>query len=140
MPRNKWPKGISGNPKGRTPILLPALQKEIDANKNAIKQLILTYFSLTKEQFEERQRQPNMPMAEAILGHIMEKAYLNGDFIPFKALLEIPLGKLPEDKADFDVSPEEKELIIEYRKRLNERESKDSPKAIEGSDSTKDSK
>jgi len=103
---------------GRPPILLPELQKEINANKNAVKQLILVYLNLNEAQLAVRQSAPNMPMVEKWLGNIIEKGVLHGDAITFKALLEIPLGKLPEEKSDFDVSPEERELIIEYRRRL----------------------
>lgn len=120
---------------GRPPTILPELQREIDANKNAVKKLILMYLNLSESQITERQRTAmEMPMIERWLGNIIEKGANNGDIIPFKMLLEIPLGKLPEEPKEFECSPEEKILVLEYRRRVVEQ---DERKALP--DSKKDS-
>lgn len=134
MAKHLWKKGQSGNPKGRQPIMLPELRQEIDANKNAVKKLILMYLNMSVAQISERQRTPNIPVVETIIAQVIEKSLNDGDMVKFKMLLEIPLGKLPEEAADFETTPEERAIIVEYRRRI---EKTDEPRTIE--DSAKDS-
>lgn len=113
-------KGVSGNPKGRPPVLLPEVQREIDRNKNAVKTLILSYLNLTVSQIEERQRSREIPSVEAWLQSVIERGINDGDMLKFKMLLEIVFGKLPEEKVAFDLTSEEKSIILTYRKRVEE--------------------
>lgn len=124
----RWLKGHVTNPKGRPPILLPALQKEIDENKGKLKELILRYCGLTEEQITQRVAQPDVPIIETIIGRILQEAAVNGDVDRARKLLEIPFGKLPEERPEFETTHEEKELILEYRRRLE-------AKKIDGPDS-----
>ena len=100
----KFKKGHAGGP-GRPPVLLPEVQKAIDANRNAVKVLIL--------QKVEKQ-------AADWIDRIIEQGVGEGDVVRFKMLLEIALGKLVDDPPDFPVSDEEKLLVLEYRRRKKE--------------------
>lgn len=107
--KGQFQKGHSGGP-GRPPVLLPEVQKAIDANRNAVKVLILSKVE---------------PMAEAWIDRIIEQGIGEGDVAKFKMLLEIALGKLIEDAPEFPVSDEEKALILEYRRRKKEQLERD---------------
>lgn len=113
-----WKKGVSPNPKGRPPIILPALQQEIDQNRNALKQLIIRYLALTDEQIAQKLSEPQTTAIETMLARCIQETSIQGDVDRFRKLLEIVFGKLPEEKHEFDVSAEEKELVMEYRRRL----------------------
>lgn len=119
-PTKSWVKGQSGNPKGRPPILLPELQRDIDENRGKVKELILRYLGMTEEQIGERQRKPDIPFIEKILGQCLEKTANDGDVIKFRALLEIVFGKIPEDRDPFQITPDEQMLVVAYRKRLED--------------------
>jgi hypothetical protein len=105
--------------KGRPPILLPEVQSLIDENRNAVKVSILSLLSLSKEEFENKSRNATS-MMEQTLCLCIERIATDGDVIKLRALLEVALGKLPEDRHEFEMSSEEKALVIEYRKRLEE--------------------
>lgn len=98
-------KGHSGNPKGRPPVLLPEVQRAIDANRNAVKVLILQKVEKQAENWIER---------------IIEQGVGEGDVIRFKMLLEMAMGKMVDDAPDFPISDEEKVLVLEYRRRKKE--------------------
>lgn len=115
-----WKKGVGGNPKGRPPILDPELRKEIDTNRNGLKRLILLYFNLTDGQFQIRQRDSSIPMIEKTLGQIIERMTIDGDMVKFKMLLEIVLGRLPEEQEPFHLETEEKAMVLNYRKKLED--------------------
>lgn len=108
-------KGKSGNPNGRPPVLLPEVQRAIDANRNAVKVLIL-------EKVESK--------AAEWIDRIIQQGVGEGDVIRFKTLLEIALGKLVDEPPEFPVSDEEKLLVLEYRRRKKEQ----SERVIAGSD------
>lgn len=116
-----WKKGKSGNPKGRKPILLPALQQEIDQNRGSFKQLVLLYFGLTEDQITERQRDRSIPFLERMLGQCFERTAVNGDVDAFKKLLEFIFGRMPEEPKDFTVTEDEKVLVLAYRRRMEGR-------------------
>jgi hypothetical protein len=99
--------GQSGNPKGRPPgkLLLPEVQKAIDANRNAVKVLIL------------EKLQPNVG---EWIDSIIAEGTGAGDIVRFKLLLELAMGKMVDDPPEFPVSEEEKLLVLEYRKLKEE--------------------
>lgn len=103
----KWLKGKSPNPNGRPPVLLPEVQKAIDANKNAIKVLILQEID---------------PHVKHWVQQIIEKGCIDGDVVKLKMLLEIALGKIVDDPPEFPVTEEEKLLIVEFRRRKKEQD------------------
>ena len=103
-------KGKSGNPKGRAPILLPEVQRAVEANRNAVKVLIL---------------QKVESQAEAWIERIIEQGVGEGDVVRFKMLLEMAMGKMIEDAPEFAVSDEEKVLVLEYRRRKKEQLERD---------------
>lgn len=98
-------KGKSGNPKGRPPVLLPEVQRAVDANRNALKVLILTKVE---------------SLAGEWINRIIEQGIGEGDVVRFKMLMEIALGRLVDDPPEFPVTDEEKILILEYRRRKKE--------------------
>lgn len=100
----RFKKGHKGGP-GRPPVLLPEVQKAIDANRNAVKVLILGKV--------EQQ-------AEIWIDRIIQQGIDEGDIVRFKMLLEIALGKLINEAPEFPVSEEEKLLVLEYRRRKKE--------------------
>lgn len=95
-------KGQSGNPKGRPPVLLPEVQRAIDANRNAVKVMILDRIQ---------------PKAVEWIERIIEQGVGEGDVVRFKTLLELALGKMVDEPPEFPVSDEEKLLVLEYRRR-----------------------
>lgn len=97
-----WKKGQSGNPKGRPPILLPEVQHAIDANRNALKVLILTKLEGRVEEWVQ---------------NIIDQGIGDADIIKFKMLIELALGRMVDDPPEFPVSEEEKLLILEWRRR-----------------------
>ena len=99
-------KGKSGNPNGRPPVLLPEVQKAIDANRNAMKVLILSKLEGKVGAWVER---------------IVSQGTAEGDIQRFKTLIEIALGKMVDEPPEFPISDEEKLLILEFRRRKNER-------------------
>lgn len=96
--------GSKGGP-GRPPILLPEVQKAIDANRNAIKVLVLQKLDTKVEQWIDR---------------IIEQGIGEGDVNRFKILLEIALGKIIHENPQVELSPDESVLLTEYRRRKKE--------------------
>jgi hypothetical protein len=119
-PKTRWKKGQSGNPKGMPPLLIPHLRKAIEDDKNAFKNLLRHYLSLSEENIQIRQRDPTIPFIEKILGQVLERISNDGDVFRMKALIEILFGKLPEEKEEYELSGEEKIMIDTYRKRCED--------------------
>lgn len=109
MAKKLWSKGQSGNPKGRPPVLLPEVQKVIDANRNAMKVMIL-------QKLEGK--------VEAWVEQVIDKGSEDGDVIKLKMLVEMALGKMVDDPPEFPLSEEEKLLVLEFRRRKREQELK----------------
>ena len=103
----RWKKGQSGNPKGKPPgaTLLPEVQRAVEANRNAVKVLILTKLEGRVEEWVE---------------NIITQGIGDADIVKFKMLIELALGKMAEDPPEFPVSDEEKVLLTEFRKRKKE--------------------
>jgi len=95
-------KGQRANPNGRPPIILPEVQRAVEANKNALKVVILSEIE---------------PHVRTWIQNIIEKGVLEGDVQRFKILLELALGKLPEEQPEFPVSEEEKDIVRAWRGR-----------------------
>lgn len=111
----QWKKGQSGNPSGRRPLIEPELREEITRNKNGMRKLILLYLNMTEKQCADRQCQADIPLVEKLLGSCIEKINLEGDIQKLKLLLELAVGKLPEDPQPFELSTEEQAMIMKYR-------------------------
>lgn len=119
-----WKPGQSGNPKGRKPILLPEVQAAIDQNKNAVRIAILRLYNLSEIEFQEFQVK-TLTMIERSICQCIERINTDGDVIKLKALLEIAIGKLPEDKKSDELTADEQALLDAYRKRLSEQNDKE---------------
>lgn len=102
---SKYKKGHKGGP-GRRRIISPEVQKAMEANRNAVKVLIMTELE---------------PMIEEWLIAIITKGIKEGDINTFKTLLEISMGRLIEDPPEFLVNDEEKILVLEFRRRQEKR-------------------
>lgn len=100
-----WKKGVTANPNGRPPILLPEVQRAIDANKNAFKVLVL---------------QKVEPQLNAWLDRIIEQGVGEGDVIRLKTLLEMVFGRMVHDPPNVELTPDESVLLTEYRRRKKE--------------------
>jgi hypothetical protein len=98
-------KGNKANPNGRPPVLLPEVQRAIDANRNAMKVLILSKLEGKVSEWVE---------------NIITAGIADGDIIRFKMLIEIALGKMVTESSEFEVSDEEKLLVLEFRRRKKE--------------------
>jgi hypothetical protein len=94
-------KGNKGGP-GRPPVLLPEVQRAIDANRNAVKVLILQKIG---------------PALDRWVTRMVKDGAKDGDILKFKTLLELALGKLVEDAPEFPLTEEEKLLVLEWRRR-----------------------
>lgn len=116
MANPNWKKGVSGNPTGR-PGLAPELRSSIESNKAALKALILHYFNMSEAQITFRQQTPDIPFLEKIIGQCFEKTANDGNVDALRKLLEIVFGKIPEEPKEFDLSEEERELILTFRER-----------------------
>jgi hypothetical protein len=88
--------------KGRPPVILPEVQRAVEANRNALKVLILSEIE---------------PHIKTWIQQIIEKGSLDGDVQKLRMLLEMALGKLPEDRPEFEVSEQERRLVLEWRHR-----------------------
>lgn len=117
-----WVKGKTGNPYGRPRILLPEIQRDIEKNKNVLKQMIIRYLGMTESQIQERQRDPELTFLERMLAQCMERVTNDGCVDGFRKLLEIPFGKLPEDDSFFQTTPEEQDIIMQFRTKVEELE------------------
>lgn len=122
----QWKKGQSGNPRGLAPVLDSALRQEINRNKNAVRKLILLYLNMTERQLAERQGSQEIPMVEKLLGVCIDKINLEGDIHKLKMLLELAIGKLPEDPQPFELTNDEQAMILKYRKLISD-ETKEEP-------------
>ena len=98
----RFKKGSISNPKGRPPIILPEVQRAVEANRNALKVLILAEIE---------------PKVTEWVRSIIDKGCEDGDVVKFKMLMEMALGKVIDDAPSFDVSDEEKLLVQEFRRR-----------------------
>lgn len=102
-----WVKGQSGNPSGKKPVILPEVQRAIEANKNAFKVLLM-------------QKLDEKILNDWIDGIILTGTH-EGDASKLKILLEMAVGKMVEDTPDFPLTDEEKLLVMEFRRRKNAR-------------------
>lgn len=114
----QWKKGQSGNPNGGPPAIDSALRQEINRNKNAVRKLILLYLNMTERQCAERQGSQEIPMVEKLLGACIEKINLEGDILKLKMLLELAIGKLPEDPQPFELTTDEQAMVLKYRQLI----------------------
>lgn len=104
--KGHFKKGQVANPKGRPPILLPEVQAAIEANRNALKVVILSKMDGKVEEWVE---------------NIIQQGIGDADVIKFKMLMEMALGSLVTDPPEFPVSEEEKLFILELRRRKDAR-------------------
>ena len=113
----RFKKGQTGNPNGRPPVINPEIQKTADENKALFKQLVLQYFNLSEDQIAQRQRTPGIPFIEKLLGQCFEKTANDGNVDAFRKLLELTFGRIPDEPKEFELSPDEKKLVLTYRER-----------------------
>lgn len=95
--------GKSGNPKGRTPIILPEVQRAVEANRNALKVIIM-------QKLDEK-------TINEWIDWIIKTGTHEGDVQKFKILTEMAMGKMIEDSPEFPLTEDEKLLVLEFRRR-----------------------
>lgn len=81
---------------------------------------------MTERQLAERQGSQEIPMVEKLLGVCIDKINLEGDIHKLKMLLELAIGKLPEDPQPFELTNDEQAMILKYRKLISD-ETKEEP-------------
>jgi hypothetical protein len=118
-----WKKGTSGNPRGRQSAILPEVKSLVDQNKNILKANILRLLSLSTQSFMEVHRSPPT-MMESLLCQCIERIQNDGDALKLRMLLEIALGKLPEESHQEGLREDEKAVLSEYNRRLDQRQDK----------------
>lgn len=114
----KFQKGKSGNPKGRPPILHPEVMSAVDRSKNEIKMLLIKLLNMSDEEFDEHAENRRIPKTEKLFIRCIKDIEFTGNIEAYRKLLEILLGKLPEEPQQFALSIEEKMIVLEFRKRL----------------------
>lgn len=93
--------------KGRPPILLPEVQEAIDKSKNEFRLAIISRVE---------------PHLIEWIDSIVAKGVEHGDVIKLRMLLEIVMGKIPEDHVQEDYTSQEKRVIELFRERLAQHE------------------
>ena len=96
----------SANPNGRPKVILPEVQRAIDANRNAVKVLILSELEGKVKEW---------------IQNIIVQGTGDADVVKFKLLLEMALGKMDTNPVEFELNEEEKLLVLEFRRRKAER-------------------
>jgi hypothetical protein len=113
MAGGRWEKGKSGNPLGR-PISLP-LDVQVERKKNQVNliKLIAIYVNLTGEQALQRISSPQTLQIEEMVQGMIGKAK-EGDVACFKFLIEMMVGKIP-DQAPDDITSEDIEIVARVK-------------------------
>lgn len=120
--RGRLQKGSVLNPYGGPQVLTTVLSNAIEQNKEALRLLILDYMNRPKSSLEAEARNPDLEMVKVQVISIMERIANDGDATKFKQIIEIALGKMPEDKEEFPLDAEEKLIILAYRKHKKDNE------------------
>ena len=66
---------------------------------------------------ELAQLEQGHPKLRLAIRQCIDSAIVHGDAQKLKIILELGLGKVIEEAPEFEVSPEERLMIIEYRRR-----------------------
>jgi hypothetical protein len=96
-------KGQSGNPKGRPPVILPEVRALTDEKRNAWKVLIVQKLD---------------PKLSDWLDQIIAQGMEDGDAVKLKMLMEMVVGKIPEDAPKDELSPVERKIIEVFRDKV----------------------
>lgn len=99
-----WPKGMSGNPKGRVQ-LSDELKGIKSLSQVEVTKLISKYGRMTGKEILACQQNPDLPVIELAIISIFEKSIENGDYQKLSFLLDRCVGRLDnllidEDEAD----------------------------------------
>ncbi len=97
-----WAPGVSGNPKGRPPALLPEVTSLINQTRNTARVMII-------QKLHEQKLSDYLDKVIRIGGDM-------GDVQALKTLLELALGKMVVEIPEFEVTEEEKAVVLEFRR------------------------
>lgn len=115
----QFARGVSGNPGGR-PKLPPEIRTARKRDMAELIRLIAAHFGMTKKAAKAARRRPEITQLEEAVSTFVGRA-IKGDVNAFRYLMELMVGKIPEN--DFDEFTEDELILLErIRKTLTEKE------------------
>ena len=107
-----WPKGVSGNPKGR-PKKIYTILKEKGYSKDDIRTAFGELLFYTPQELEILEKQNNVPSIVLIVAKAIKRAIYKGDYSIIKDIMEQTVGKATLDIKTFDnAAPKKIEIEI----------------------------
>lgn len=122
--------GHVANPAGRAGVLPPEVRAERKKNQAGLIKLISELFLLNDREAKARAKNPLGSQLEKAVQSLIAKAR-GGDVVPFKYLMELMVGKIPEH--DYDGFTEEDLRILNRVKEVfaeQEHASKPTPEPL----------
>ena len=102
-----WPKGVSGNPKGR-PKKIYTILKEKGYSKDDIRTAFGELLFYTPQELEILEKQNNVPSIVLIVAKAIKRAIYKGDYSIIKDIMEQTVGRATLDIKTFDNAPPKK--------------------------------
>lgn len=96
---------------------MPEVQRAVDHNKNAVRVLLLELLGMDEMDFQERARK-RLSKMERLFIQCIDKIEVEGDVLRLRALLEVSLGRIPDQQESIELSPDERHLVRTFRERL----------------------
>lgn len=114
-----WKKGQSGNPKGRSPIVLPEVRKAIAESKNTIPIMVIRLLSMGEAEYAEYSRK-QVQKIERLIIQCIDRIEIEGNTQALRFLLEMVFGKFAEDQPKDKTVDEQKATELYERVKVLE--------------------